>query len=141
VACTLTLSPWTLDTLMQRPCIGCGSLIERGSRCGPCTPKRKTRDTAHAGTDWRWRKISEKLRRLSPFCEVPGCTSKDLTVDHIIPVSERPDLAKDELNCRVLCRSHNAARGTTCTDAERDQVLSAIKARNQRLASAYADQR
>jgi hypothetical protein len=26
---------------------------------------------------------------------------------------------------RALCRSHNAARGTTCTDAEGDQVLSA----------------
>jgi 5-methylcytosine-specific restriction endonuclease McrA len=126
--------------VMHRPCIACGTLIPKGSRCDTCKPKRKPRDTAHAGTDWRWRKLSKRLRTASPFCEIPGCRSKDLTVDHIVPVSEAPNLAYDELNCRVICRGHNAARGATCTDHERQQVLSAVKARKRRLASYYANQ-
>ncbi|MCA2254810.1 HNH endonuclease [Mycobacterium intracellulare] len=59
-----------------------------------------------------------------------------MTVDHIIPLSEAPKLAYEELNLRVLCRTHNAERGGRCTDAEREHVLSAIKARRRRLAHA-----
>lgn len=57
-----------------------------------------------------------------------------MTVDHIIPLSERADLVHDELNCRVLCRPCNAARGDRCADPERQQVLDAIAKRKQRLA-------
>lgn len=52
-----------------------------------------------------------------------------LTVDHIIPLSEAPKLAYGELKLRVPCRTHNAERGGRCTAAEREQVLTAIKAR------------
>ena len=131
--------PDYLRQLRQVRVVG-SCLIELGSRCGPCTPKRKTRDTAHAGTDWRWRKLSEKLRRASPFCERCGAKTR-LTCDHIIPVSEDPTLAYEPLNVRVLCRACNTARRTTCTEQEREQVLSAIAARKQRLASYYANQR
>jgi 5-methylcytosine-specific restriction endonuclease McrA len=53
-------------------------------------------------------------------------------VDHIVPLSERPDLAHDELNCRVLCRPCNAQRQSGCTPEERAQVLDAIAKRTAR---------
>ncbi|WP_353961923.1 HNH endonuclease [Mycolicibacterium hippocampi] len=119
---------------MQRPCLGCSTLIPKGSRCGDCQPKRPATPgrKGRTATDWRWRKLSQKLRRLSPFCEKCLATT-DLTVDHIIPLSERPDLARDEPNCRVLCRLCNAARGERCTDQERQQVLATLGARQRRL--------
>lgn len=117
---------------MSRPCLGCGRLIESGSRCIECQPKRKPRDTAHAGTDRRWRTLSNRLRKASPFCEIPGCTSADLTTDHILPVSVFPELAYEELNCRVICRSHNGRRGSNYTDEEHKRVLDAIEARRER---------
>jgi hypothetical protein len=64
----------------------------------------------------------------------------DLCADHIVPIAERPDLAHDELNITVRCRSCNGRRGDTCTDAERQQVLDAIEARKQRLARYYVSQ-
>lgn len=58
------------------------------------------------------------------------CGTKDnLTGDHIIPVSERPDLAYELLNVTVRCRSCNGRRANHCTDAERQQVLDALAAR------------
>jgi 5-methylcytosine-specific restriction endonuclease McrA len=61
----------------------------------------------------------------------------DLTVDHIIPLSEAPELVREELNLRVICRGHNAQRGTKCSDEERNAVYAAIKARRERRARAY----
>ena len=34
---------------------------------------------------FRRRKLSDQARTLHPYCSVPGCTSSDLTVDHIDP--------------------------------------------------------
>ncbi|PJE23675.1 MAG: HNH endonuclease [Mycobacterium sp.] len=121
---------------MNRPCIACGALIGSGSRCDDCRlrakpPKPTPRRKGRTATDWRWRQLSERLRRLSPFCE-KCLAAADLTVDHVIPLAERPDLAHDELNCRVLCRPCNAARGDRCSDEERAQVLAAIEARKRR---------
>ncbi|EHB58975.1 hypothetical protein MycrhDRAFT_1411 [Mycolicibacterium rhodesiae JS60] len=123
---------------MNRPCIGCGCLIPSGSRCADCQrPLNNHYQRGRKGrtaSDWRWRKLSEKLRRLSPFCEKCLATT-DLTVDKIIPLSERPDLAHEELNLRVLCRTCNSARGNTCTDAERQHVLDVIAKRASRQSS------
>ncbi|WP_099025622.1 HNH endonuclease [Mycolicibacterium palauense] len=118
---------------MQRPCLGCGYLIDHGSRCNDCRPKRtvKPGTKGRTATDWRWRKLSQKLRRLSPFCEKCLATT-DLTVDHVIPPSERPDLTYDELNLRVWCRSCNGSRSNRVTDQERQQVLDAIAQRRTR---------
>ncbi|MUL78644.1 HNH endonuclease [Mycolicibacterium sp. CBMA 226] len=120
---------------MQRPCVDCGCLIPSGSRCRECQRPRNNNTVkgkqGRTASDWHWRKLSQKLRRLSPFCE--KCLAKtDLTVDHLIPISERPDLVHEELNCRVLCRTCNGERGDRCTDAERAQVLKAIEQRRQR---------
>ncbi|BBY82017.1 HNH endonuclease [Mycolicibacterium pulveris] len=69
------------------------------------------------------------------MCEQLGCgATTDLTVDHIIPLTESPELAHEPLNCRVLCRRHNAMRQDHCTDEEREAVLAAIAARKARRA-------
>jgi 5-methylcytosine-specific restriction endonuclease McrA len=124
---------------VQRPCLGCSRLIERGSRCAECKPKNLHYERGKRGrtsSDHRWRKLSNRLRKASPFCEFCSATN-DLTADHIIPLSERPDLAHDELNCRVLCRTCNGERGDRCTNTERDQVLMAIELRRKRQQSYY----
>lgn len=113
---------------MQRPCLECGYLIASGSRCADCKPKNLRYERGKRGrtaSDWRWRKLSQKLRSLSRFCE--RClAATDLTVDHIIPPAERPDLTYEVLNLRVWCRSCNGSRGDRVTDHERQQVLDAI---------------
>ncbi|MBI3216494.1 MAG: HNH endonuclease [Mycobacterium sp.] len=52
-------------------------------------------------------------------------------MDHIIPLSSAPELAHEELNCRMLCRRRNSERQDHCTDLERAQVLAAIENRRQ----------
>lgn len=116
---------------MRRPCLGCSQLIDSGSRCAECRLKRRPAPgrKGRTATDWRWRKLSQRLRKLSPFCEIPGCTSADLTVDHVIPLSDPlgGELVYDELNLRVLCRTHNAERGRRCTSSERERVCCTIR--------------
>jgi 5-methylcytosine-specific restriction endonuclease McrA len=124
---------------VNRPCLDCGCVIPSGSRCSECRPPQPT--TKHrvgrTAVDRTWRALSQRLRKASPFCEIPGCPSKDLTVDHIVPLGEDASLAHEPLNCRVLCRAHNAARGANCTDEERNAVYAAIKARKDRQQKFY----
>ncbi len=114
----------------------CGADAEPGkTHCGDCKPQRDRSSDAppkhkHLHTT-RWTKLSKRLRKASPFCESCGTTT-DLVVDHIIPLSERADLAYEPLNCRVLCRTENASRRATCTDEERQMVLDRIAARKRR---------
>ena len=81
-----------------------------------------------------------RLRRLSPFCEIPGCSNTDLTVDHIISLDEDSTLAYEPPNCRVLSNHHDRPRQHHCTDQERAAVLAAIKAHNDRMAKHYLSQ-
>ncbi|RUP30707.1 MAG: HNH endonuclease [Mycolicibacterium sp.] len=91
-------------------------------------------------SDWRWRKLSQSIRREVKFCEVPRCPDTDLTVDHIIPIDEAPDLIYARENLRVMCRTHNGQRQDKCTDAEREQVQARIRARRQRALHYYQSQ-
>ena len=72
--------------MIQRPCIGCGELINTGSRCADCRiPRTNPADRPSApqrGYDSRWRALSKRLRKRSPFCELCGSTT-DLVADHI----------------------------------------------------------
>jgi 5-methylcytosine-specific restriction endonuclease McrA len=113
-------------------------VIAAGSRCSDCQLERKPAKhrIGRTATDRRWRNLSQRLRRASPVCEQCG-SPDDLTVDHIIGLTEAPELAHEPLNCRVLCRSHNAQRNDSCTDAEREAVYAAIQARKERQASFY----
>ncbi|MFT9539150.1 HNH endonuclease [Mycobacteroides abscessus] len=122
---------------MNRPCLGCGRLIAKGSRCSVCTPRRdRPKNHPHTNTT-RWKKLSATARRQQPWCLDCG-TTEYLCADHIIPVAERPDLAYEELNITVRCRTCNGRRADHCTDADRNQVLAAIAARAKSQSSSRA---
>lgn len=105
---------------MKRPCLTCGEPT-KGSHCDEHKPRQHVdnRERPPERRTARWARLSQRLRKAQPFCLTCG-TRDDLTVDHIIPVSVRPDLAFDLDNLAVLCRSHNSRKGATVT--ERDQT-------------------
>ncbi|MCV7223156.1 HNH endonuclease [Mycolicibacterium elephantis] len=127
--------------MIARPCLGCGHLIAAGSRCGDCQPKRQapTLSAAKRGYDYRWQKLSQQARQKQPWCALCGSTNQ-LQADHIVPVSEAPEIRLEPLNVRVLCADCNKRRGNKCTDAERQHVHAAIQARKQRRAAYYRTQ-
>jgi 5-methylcytosine-specific restriction endonuclease McrA len=112
------------------------STVRGEPQCGPCTPKRERPKNHPHNNTGRWKRLSVKARKAQAWCLTCGST-RDLCADHIIPVAERPDLGHEELNVTVRCRSCNGRRGDRCTDAEREQVLSAVKKRQQRSARYY----
>jgi 5-methylcytosine-specific restriction endonuclease McrA len=130
---------------VKRPCIACGTPIPRGSRCNDCKLPNRAYERGTQGrtqTDWRWRKLSQAQRKRVPFCELqlPGCTGQADTTDHVLPVAQFPDLAREPLNLRSACRPCNAARGDKYTQAEQAQVLDAIAKRKRRAALYYTSQ-
>jgi 5-methylcytosine-specific restriction endonuclease McrA len=84
-----------------RPCIGCGRLIARGSRCPDCKLRRP------AGNAWRPTRVLV-LTRDGYRCRECG-SSASLQIDHITPIAAggTDDLA----NLQVLCAACNAAKG------------------------------
>ena len=46
------------------------------------------------------------------YCGHEGTKENGLTIDHIIPVSKAPELAIDESNMRIACKSCNSAKGS-----------------------------
>lgn len=98
---------------LPRPCSGCGVVIRGTSKCVQCRraaerlrPKRSDR-----GYDYKWAKLSKQLREQHPFCKECG-TTKDLTVDHIIPLVDlHPELRYEISNLQVLCRRCNSRKG------------------------------
>lgn len=98
--------------MTNRPCVSCGDIIASGSYCDDCDPHHSGPHTGGRTTyGTRWKNFSKRLRRLSPFCEECGATER-LSVDHIIPVSERPEWEYERVNCRVLCKPCNSRKGT-----------------------------
>ena len=117
---------------LARPCHRCGEPTS-ATYCPDCrpAPAEPTRRLATFAYDRRWRKLSTRVRKLQPFCL--DCGSRDdLTADHIIPVTEAPELAHEPLNIAVRCRPCNSAKGDRCTDADRAAVLDAIVRRRGR---------
>ena len=97
---------------LPRPCAGCGVVV-RASRCVECKRlKERTRASRiQRGYDYAWIKLSRHLREQQPFCSILGCNNQDLTVDHIIPLSDAPYLRLEITNLQVLCRVHNSRKG------------------------------
>ena len=93
-------------------CLVCGEVSER-ARCPQHQIVKVKTNTDHVAfaNNARWKKLSKKLRKLSPFCELCG-TPEDLTVDHIVRVTDRPEWTYEIDNCRVLCRFHNGVLAT-----------------------------
>jgi hypothetical protein len=136
------LSTWRIACpVIARPCLGagCGCSPPSGSRCPDC----KLPDPPRAPHSTRRLRLALAQTigphtATQPFCEMPGCKSTDLTVDHRIPISEMPELAYEELQLpRVLCRSHSTTKGATVTDADKQAVLDAIAKRRARCNAYY----
>lgn len=102
---------------MMRPCLGapgepCGELVQRGNRCPSCLSKvnRARGSSTRRGYDSRWRRMSERIRRARPLCEIrlPGCTFLATATDHIEPLADGG--ANTWANARPACTSCNNAR-------------------------------
>lgn len=116
---------------MLKPCITCGE-PSPGTYCPGCRPAdiRVRKVKGQAAYDPVWRKLSQRARRLQPWCEDCGAT-EDLTADHVLPKLDYPELVHAIENLAVRCRSCNSRRGTTgFTTTEAQAVL-------QRLQTAY----
>ena len=127
--------------MTNKPCIVCGT-PSAGSRCAEHRLKDTRTHRSHVAwrNDTRWKTLSQKLRRTAPFCE--GCfTREDLTADHVLPVSDYPELTYALENCRVLCRSCNGRRGNRFTIADAEGVLARLQAAQKRRPTARGRER
>lgn len=111
--------------MISRPCLSCGAVIRSGSRCDTCRKSNeRQRDRSgrtHSpkaspkarGYDQAWRRLSERARKLQPWCE--WCHSKqDLTCDHLPIAWQRHDagLPIRLQDVRVLCAACNIKAGS-----------------------------
>ena len=56
---------------------------------------------------WRWRKLSLAKRKADPLCErcaLEGVVTPATEVNHIIPISKRPELLYEWSNLQSVCR-------------------------------------
>ena len=62
-----------------------------------------------------WTVLRDRVVREEPTCwlRLPCCTGASQTADHILTVSERPELAMVRDNLRGVCGPCNRARGDT----------------------------
>lgn len=92
---------------MQRSCRYCGGIHPVGRMCKPRRAKIRTEANRVRSTrGWTVTAKSVKARDcyLCLVCLSEGRVTYDqLEAHHIIPISERPDLALDERNCITLC--------------------------------------
>ena len=108
-----------MTTRLRSICAQCGTPYTRDgdrsvatSLCDQCSGPRRKR-----GYDWAWRKLSEKARRLQPFCTDCG-TTRNLTVDHTPEAWRRRDAGKPIRlqDVDVVCDVCNALRGAARGD-------------------------
>ncbi|MFF1660833.1 HNH endonuclease [Streptomyces sp. NPDC055898] len=92
-------------------CAACKKLRPLGTKC-PCRESRRkyaprSNPRAKGRYDYRWQKARAAAIAAQPWCSFCGST-KDLTGDHVLPVSMGGTI---EDGIRVLCRSCNSRRG------------------------------
>lgn len=96
------------------PCLSCGEPTPT-TRCPDCTHVQRVTPLASPtalGYDTPWRKLSERARKIQPWCSDCGATT-DLTCDHSKEAWKRKAAGKS-IRLRdvdVLCRSCNSKRG------------------------------
>lgn len=106
---------------MKSTCITCGTVIDSGTRCDPCRradDNRRIKDHAAKtssttrGYDQRWRRLSERARKLQPFCSDCGARD-DLQADHSPAAWRRKEkgLAVRLRDIDVVCGACNRRRG------------------------------
>jgi 5-methylcytosine-specific restriction endonuclease McrA len=83
---------------LAKRCLGCHRRTRNGSYCTACAPYNNRSRRARA----------RATIAASPRCERCGAT-RDLTADHIVPVSEGGTHGP----LRVLCRRCNTSRGSS----------------------------
>lgn len=86
-------------------CIVCGDVTAR-TRCPLHDRDRGKASAGRRGYDYRWQRLSERARRLQPWCSDCG-TSDDLTADHL----HWPARGLEDVE--VVCRSCNSKRGAS----------------------------
>ena len=106
-----------MPELPARPCLhaGCPEYAVRDGRCEAHTPEvdRFRGTTAERGYARGWPALRAMKLRRSPICEIRTlCQGARATeVDHIIPISVRPDLRMVWKNLQSACKPCNAAKG------------------------------
>lgn len=97
--------------MLMKPCIECGELSE-AARCPEHTEAKFVASSTQRGYGTAWRKLSERARRLQPFCSDCGSTA-DLTADHSPEAWERvaAGLSIRLSDVDVVCRGCNSRRG------------------------------
>ena len=90
---------------MNRPCLACGRLTARPTRCALCEKAHQAERNHRAGyrRTRQWQEASRAQRAAVPYCQSCGATD-DLTADHVIPRSLDGGLI-------TLCRACNAKKG------------------------------
>lgn len=109
-------------TPLRRPCLDCGEPTD-ATRCEQCRPRDpQLKSTRERGYGTTWRKLSERARRLQPWCTDCG-TVNDLTADHSPEAWQRYEAGKtirlDDIE--VVCRPCNSRRGKARGDAPSHQ--------------------
>jgi 5-methylcytosine-specific restriction protein A len=88
---------------------------------GPCQCRPAFEGSTHPGnTDTKWRKLSRAYKRSHPQCQATGCMNPTYNVDHIIPMTEQPELKYDWRNLQSLCKPHHDRK--TVQDALRGKT-------------------
>lgn len=105
----------------KTPCTRCGEPT-RQTQCNECQPvsdRQRVRtdqqvktSPAARGYDSRWRRLSERARKIQPFCTDCGSTT-DLQADHSPEAWERykRGLPLRVIDVEVTCGRCNRARG------------------------------
>lgn len=92
--------------MVMRACLSCGEPT-KATRCPPCASERNVeRGSSHQrGYGSRWRRLSERYRRIVPYCELhlPGCQRIAIDVDHKRPL--RAAGRSTWSNAQSTCRS------------------------------------
>lgn len=80
--------------------------------------------TTHGRSGRPWRRLREQVLRRDPYCTIrgPKCTRISTTVDHVLPLSLRPDLAHDPANLRGACGPCNFGGGRRAARAKRRTI-------------------
>ena len=96
----------------------CAALVPRGETyCGAhqrdrdrdYTARRPLRHKFYQSPEWR-KLRAQAIQELGAACSTCGSTDR-IHIDHVVPLSERPELALELRNLRPLCqRCHNRVR-------------------------------
>jgi 5-methylcytosine-specific restriction endonuclease McrA len=74
-----------------------------------------TTPSSHGRSGRPWRRLREQVLREEPWCTLCG-RRPSTQVDHILPLSQYPELAHERTNLRGSCARCNARRGAAMTN-------------------------